>query len=230
MESRRAQASLLCYHPLASWKAHEDKVLEVFSALFTKSNSEPKWCYILQFSYWSEKEQLPNKINFQAKSLLAWILWLARMANPRTGMVWTNLLSNVNFDQNISACLFLDVHLKIVDGNLHCLQWILHKTLSSLHWKSRDEIPMNDRFAHIFPILHHISKQSISSTPLILNTQTVLSWQIATVPTSGRYHSSKWKGTTSKQDKCSALVFACLKSVACYDNQPKDWQVFSNFG
>ena len=177
MESRRAQASLLCYHPLASWKAHEDKVLEVFSALFTKSNSEPKWCYILQFSYWSEKEQLPNKINFQAKSLLAWILWLARMANPRTGMVWTNLLSNVNFDQNISACLFLDVHLKIVDGNLHCLQWILHKTLSSLHWKSRDEIPMNDRFAHIFPILHHISKQSSSSTPLILNTHTVLSQQ-----------------------------------------------------
>ena len=69
--------------------------------------------------------------------------------------------------------------------------------------------------AHIFPILHHISKQSSSSTPLILNTHTVLTWQIATEPTSGRYLVSKWKGTTSKQDTCSGLVFACLHSVVC---------------
>ena len=43
------------------------------------------------------------------------------MANQRTGKFWPKRLFNINFDQKIFACLFLDVCLKIVVGALPCI-------------------------------------------------------------------------------------------------------------
>ena len=73
------------------------------------------------------------------------------MANPRTGKFLPKCLFQISSDQNMFVCLSLFVHLKIFDSTL---PWIWHGACSSHHWKCSSDVLL----AHIFPILHHISK------------------------------------------------------------------------